>query len=66
MTETIQPFHRAGESRPVRQRRPRVLPLMLLHFAVAGIVLLLAAAGLLVYLYTLHFTYADIGWNLRI
>lgn len=66
MTETIQPFHRAGESRPVRQRRPRVLPLMLLHFAVAGIVLLLAAAGLLVYLYTLHFTYAGIGWNLRI
>ncbi len=43
-----------------------MLPLMLLHFALAGIALLLAAAGLLAYLYTLHFTYVDIGWNLRI
>lgn len=66
MTETIQPFHRAGESRPIRQRRPRVLPLMLLHFALAGIALFLAAAGVLAYLYTLHFTYVDVGWDFRI
>lgn len=38
---------------------------MLLHFALAGGVLLLAALALLAYLYTLHFTYLDIGWDLR-
>lgn len=66
MSESIQPFHRAGESRSVRERRPRIVPLMLLHFGLAGGLLLLAAGGLLAYLYTLHFTYADIGWDLRI
>ena len=66
MNETIQPFHRTGESRSVRARRPRVVPLMLLHFGLAGGALFLAAVGLLVYLYTLHFTYVDIGPGLRI
>lgn len=66
MNESIQPFHRTGESRSVRARRPRIVPLMLLHFGLAGFLLLLAAGGLLAYLYTLHFTYLDIGWNLRI
>jgi len=66
MNESIQPFHRTGESRSVRARRPRLVPLMLLHFGLAGVALLLAAGGLLVYLYTLHFTYVDIGPGLRI
>lgn len=66
MNESIQPFHRTGESRSVRASRPRIIPLMLLHFGLAGIALLLAAGGLLAYLYTLHFTYVDIGWTLRI
>ena len=67
MTESIQPFHRAGgESRSVRARRPRIVPLMLLHFGLAGVALLIAAAALLAYLYTLHFTYLDIGWDLRV
>ena len=66
MSETIQPFHRPAEARSVRDDRPRLVPLMLFHFALAGLVLLLAAGAVVGYLYALHFTHVDIGWNLRL
>lgn len=65
MSESIQPLYRRGEARSARRRRPRLLPVLLLHFGLAGAVLLLAGIGVMAYLYTLHFTYIDIGWSLR-
>ena len=65
MTESIQRFTALVENPVGTSAAPAYRPLMLLHFALAGGVLLLAALALLAYLYTLHFTYLDIGWDLR-
>jgi hypothetical protein len=66
MTQTIEPFYRLSFSSDESRRPPWVLRVMRVHFALAGIVLFLAALGLFGYLYWLDFQRVGLSLSLRI
>ena len=65
MSEAIVPFRR-DEQQETSSRPSWPLRLMRLHFALAGLGLLLAALGLGFYVYTNDLDRLDLGWSLRI
>lgn len=66
MTDVITPFYRLSESERDSAGFPWVVRLMRLHFVLAGLVLLLSALALIVYLYTRVFEGIDLSWTLRL
>lgn len=67
MAQQIEPFHRVSSDTSERVRWPALtVRVMQAHLTLFGLVLLLGAAGLFVYLYSLELTRVDITPGLRI
>ncbi len=67
MTDAIRPFHRlSGASTSTVERRPRLLRVITIHFALAGILLFAGAVALVAYLYWLQFNRVELNSSLRI
>jgi hypothetical protein len=65
VTEFIEPFYRLSSRSNEIRRRPWILRVMSIHFALTGVVLFLAAATLLGYLYWLDLQRVDLGLRIH-